>query len=337
MDRKAVSFLIAGALLGALIATAGFAVYTRDLRSGGAEQKLLKLGHSLSPEHPVHKGMVRLAKLVEERSGGSLQVEIFPGGQLGSETGMIEQVQRGALAMTKTSSAPLSSFIDEMGVFGVPYVFRSEEHYWQVLTGPIGREILLSGQDKGVRGLCYYDAGARSFYTIDTPVQQPSDLEGLKIRVQKSENAIQMVRALGGSPTPIAWGELYTALQQGTVDGAENNLPSFYSNRHFEVCKHFSLDEHTMVPDILLISTDVWQNLTSQQQRWLQEAAADSRRYQRKLWDEAVDEALRAVKDAGVTIHRPEKAPFIEKVQSMHDAYAGTVVGELMARIEKVQ
>jgi tripartite ATP-independent transporter DctP family solute receptor len=154
--------------------------------------------------------------------------------------------------MTKTSAAPMEGFVPEMAIFGIPYVFRDNDHCWRVLESEIGRQLLAAGQSVGLHGLCYYDAGSRSFYTIDRPILVPDDLRGLKIRVQQSKTAMDMVEALGGSPTPIPWGELYTALQQRMVDGAENNPPSFHSNRHFEVCKHLSLDEHTIVPDILV-------------------------------------------------------------------------------------
>jgi TRAP-type C4-dicarboxylate transport system substrate-binding protein len=146
-----------------------------------------------------------------------------------------------------------------------------------------------------------------------------------------------MVEALGGSPTPIPWGELYTALQQRMVDGAENNPPSFYSNRHFEVCRHLSLDEHTVVPDILVISQRIWEQLPPHVQIWVQEAADESSIYQRRLWREGTEQALAAVEREGVTIHRPDRQPFIERVRPMHESYAGTPIGDLLARIREME
>ncbi|MEJ2274097.1 MAG: TRAP transporter substrate-binding protein DctP, partial [Woeseiaceae bacterium] len=160
---------------------------------------------------------------------------------------------------------------------------------------------------------------------------------GLKIRVQKSQTSVRMVKALGGSATPISWGELYTALQQGVVDGAENNPPSFYLSRHYEICKYYSLDEHTSVPDILLMSSRIWHDLSPQQQAWLQQAVDDSVTYQRKLWREATEEALAAVQAAGVEVSRPDKAPFQDAVREMKATYKGTEVGDLLARIEAVE
>ena len=163
-------------------------------------------------------------------------------------------------------------------------------------------------------------------------------MDGLKIRVMKSQSAMEMVKALGGSPTPISWGELYTALQSGVVDGAENNAPSLYTSHHYEVCKHYSLDEHTCVPDVLIISTKVWNSLTEQEQKWLQEAADESVPVERKYWDESVKESLRIVQEAGVTIHHPDKSKFAAKVQGLLDKYKqDEVLGDLIRRIQAVE
>ena len=334
---KSLSMFVAGIFVGLLAATGGFTLLVRQQniqRSAGASAYVLKLGHSLDQAHPVHTAMEFMAQRLAEKSAGMVELRIFPNGQLGSETECIEQLQRGALAMTKTSAAPMESFIPEMAVFGVPYAFRDEDQYWRVLEGQVGQRLLDSGQRVRLRGLCYYDAGSRNFYTIDRPIHSPDDLRGLKIRVQKSKTAMDMVEALGGSPTPIPWGELYTALQQRMVDGAENNPPSFYANRHYEVCKHLTLDAHTLVPDVLLISEDIWQELPPQVRTWVREAAIESSRYQRKLWQEKTEEALQAVQAAGVTVYRPDKSPFIDKVAAMHHSYDGTPVGELLDEIK---
>lgn len=298
---------------------------------------ILKLAHVLDTSHPVHQGMVVLAQKVYEKSGGKMRVDIYPSGQLGNERDLIELLQIGSLAMTKVSTAPLESFVPEMKIFGIPYLFRDEDHRWKVLNGEIGKRLLLAGQHYFLRGLCYYDAGCRSFYTTKEPIEQPNDLSGLKIRVMKSITSMAMVKSLGGSATPIPFGELYTALQQGVVDGAENNPPSFHLSRHYEVCKYYSLDEHTAVPDILLISTFVWNRLTPQEQTWLQEAADESVIAQRQFWKESVDEALKVVQEAGVQVIYPDKAPFREKVTSMYDSYKGTQIYDLIQEITAVQ
>ena len=297
----------------------------------------LKIAHGLNMDHPVHKAMEFLADRALEKSGGSLVVDIYPSEQLGNEKECIEQLQLGILSMTKVSSSPLESFVPNIKVFALPFLFRDAEHKWKVFTGPIGKELLIEGAAKGLRGLCYYDAGARSFYTKDKPILHPDDLKGLKIRVQQSPMAIKMVDALGGSATPIPWGELYTALQQGVVDGAENNEPSLYTSRHYEVAKHYSLDEHTMVPDVLLISTLQWNGLSDEHKKILQDAADESVPHQQKLWAEFVQEAMEDMKSKGLTVYTPDKAPFMERAQNMYTQFEGTEIGDLAKRIQEVQ
>jgi TRAP-type C4-dicarboxylate transport system substrate-binding protein len=189
------------------------------------------------------------------------------------------------------------------------------------LDGPIRQQLLNEGEQYWLKGLGYYDAGSRSFYTKDKPVNTPDDLEGQKIRVMESVTAMDMVSSLGGSPTPISWGELYTALQQGVVDGAENNPPSFYLSRHYEVAKYYTLDEHTVLPDVLLAGTYLWDKLMPEEQGWLKQAVDASVVYQRKLWLEAENEALEAVQKAGVTIIRPDKTLFSEKIKDSFEKY----------------
>jgi tripartite ATP-independent transporter DctP family solute receptor len=300
--------------------------------------KILKLAHGLDPSHPVHKAMVYMADRCNEISEGELQMEIYPSGQLGSEQQCVELLQIGSLAITKVSSAVMESFTEEYKVLGLPYLFRSKEHAFTVLDGEIGKEILLSSEPFWIRGLCFYDAGSRSFYTLDTPIHTPDDLQGLKLRVMKSIISMNLVKALGGSPTPISWGELYTALQSGVVDGAENNPPSFYTSHHYEVCKYYSLNEHSMVPDVLVISQKVWEHLTEDEKKWLQMAADDSVAEQRKLWAESVEESLKAVQEAGVTIIYPDKEPFAAKVEEIYDMYKDNeVLYDLLTRIKAVQ
>ncbi len=322
-------------MLGLLVATFGFAMMVRQGTSAASDGKtILKLGHGLDQNHPVHEAIVFLAERVKEKSGGTVEIQIYPNGQLGSETESLEQLQRGALAMAKTSTAPLESFVPEMAIFGVPYVFRDEDHFWQVLHGEIGHELLDAASSHGLKGLCYYDAGARSFYTISKQINEPADLRGLKVRVQQSKTSMEMAEALGASPTPVDFGELYTALQSRMVDGAENNPPSFYSSRHFEVCKHYALNEHARVPDLLLMSKKVWDRLSPEVQVWLQEAADESSEFQRELWRVESKNALDAVEKAGVTITYPDETKFAERVGPMHDSLDGTAVGKLLRRIK---
>ncbi len=304
---------------------------------GQSDTRVLKLAHGLDVAHPVHLAMVHMADRLTEISEGRMRVDIYPSGQLGEERELIEMLQIGSLAMTKVSASPLESFVPEMKIFSIPYVFRDHEHLWRVLDGEIGRRLLLAGQRYYLRGLCYYDAGPRSFYTRGRAVRTPDDLRGLKIRVQKSITSTRMVQTLGGAATPIDWGELYSALQQGVVDGAENNPPSFYLSRHYEVSRYYTLDEHTWVPDILLISTRVWEGLSRQERDWLAAAVASSVAEQRRLWRQASQHALEQVRAAGVEIIEPDRAAFRNAVQPMHESYRGTPVHDLLRAIERVR
>jgi len=300
--------------------------------------RVLKLAHGLDPSHPVHQAMVIMADRCKEISNGELSIDIYPSGQLGSEQQCVELLQIGSLAITKVSAAVMESFTEEFKVLGLPYVFRSREHSFSVLDGEIGDELLLSTEPFWIRGLCFYDAGSRSFYTIDKPINHPDDLKGMKIRVMKSITAMEMVKAQGGSPTPISWGELYTALQSGVVDGAENNPPSFYTSHHYEVCKYYSLNEHTMVPDVLIISQKVWKKLSAQEKEWLQQAADESVVVERKLWAESEKESLRIVEEAGVIINYPDKEPFAEKVEDLLESYReNEKLFDLITRIREVK
>lgn len=281
--------------------------------------RIIKMGHAQVTAHPVHNAMVYLAERVEEKSNGRIKVKVYPNQQLGTERELLELLQIGSLGMTKVSAASLEAFSPEISVLGLPYLFRDDEHIDKVFNGEIGDQLLLSSEKFWLRGLCFYDAGKRSFYSKTKPIETPEDLKGLKIRVQESKMAINMVRGMGGSPTPVAYGELYTALQQGIVDAAENNPPSFYNSRHYEVCKYYTIDEHTVIPDVVLISTKVWELLSPEEQQWMQEAADESAVYQAKLWKESVDESMREVEKAGVIISYPPKEPFAASVKSVYE------------------
>jgi tripartite ATP-independent transporter DctP family solute receptor len=297
---------------------------------------VLKLGHSLDITHPVHKAMVYMAEKVAEKSQGRMKVEVFPNEQLGNEKECIEALQLGYMAITKTSTAVMEGFVPKMKIFGIPYLFRDSEHYWKVLKGPIGKDLLEAGKSKGLRGLCFYDAGSRSFYA-KKEIKSPEDLKGLKIRVMNSIMSMKMVEAMGGSPTPIPWGELYTSLDQGVVDAAENNPPSFRTSRHYEVCNYYILDEHTRLPDILIISTRIWDSFSPEFQQILQESVDESVEYQRKIWAEAEESDMKIVKEAGVKISYPDKEPFKASVRSLWEEFEGTDLGELIKQIQEVQ
>lgn len=315
-----------------------FAILVLVSCGGTAGKRELKLAHGLPTDHPVHQAMEFMAKRANELSEGKMVIDIYPAEQLGSEQQCVELLQIGSLAITKVSAAVMESFAEDYKVFGLPYIFKSKEHAFKIMDGEIGQDLLRSTEDKWLRGLCYYDAGSRSFYMKSTPIRNPLDLNGKKIRVMRSITAVEMVRALGGSATPISYGELYTALQSGVVDGAENNPPSFYTSRHYEVCKYYSLDEHTTIPDVLVISQKVWDKLSPREQQWIQQAADESAVLERKLWAESEKKSLEEVQKAGVEINYPDKEPFIEKVQPLLEAYRDNpVIYSYIKRIKAVQ
>jgi tripartite ATP-independent transporter DctP family solute receptor len=283
--------------------------------------KVMYLGHTLPQTHPVHKGIVEFKKALEKKSNGTLKVKIFPDAQLGSEREVLELLQIGSVAATKVSAATLSNFVPEYHILGIPYLFRDKQHQFDVLEGPIGKSILEKGSKFWLRGLCYYDAGSRSFYTSTKAIRTPDDLKGLKIRVMNNQMAINMVNSMGGSATPLAYGELYTAIQQGVVDGAENNPPSFVSSNHYEISKYYTLDQHSSVPDVLLIGTKYWDKLSDQEKVWVQQAADESAQAQKVFWNESVEESMNIAKKAGVEIIIPEKSLFAEKSKSVVEEF----------------
>lgn len=281
--------------------------------SSASNEKILFFAHSLPTSHPVHKGILAMQEALNEKSGGKLQIKIFPDGQLGSERETIELLQIGSIAMTKVSASALSNFAPEYKITVIPYLFRDSEHLFKNLEGEVGEQLLASGTEYLLRGVCFYDAGARSFYTKDAPVNSPDDLDGLKLRVQNDQMSVDMANTLGASATPMAFGELYTALQQNVVDGAENNIPSFVSSNHFEVCKYYIFDEHTMVPDVVIIGTKFWDSLSDEEKAWLEEAADESVAKQKQYWKETVDENMKMLKEKGIEFIYPDKEPFVKK------------------------
>lgn len=280
-------------------------------------KKVVYLAHSLPTSHPVHRGVEVFAETLQKQSNGQMEVKIFPDGQLGSEREVLELLQIGSIAMTKVSAATMANFAPEYEVLGVPYLFRSKEHMFSVLEGETGKAILKAGSEYLLKGLCFYDAGSRSFYTVDKPIQTPEDLRGMKIRVMNHQMSVDMVNSMGGAATPMSYGELYTALEQGVVDGAENNPPSFVTSGHYEIAKYYSLDEHSSVPDVLVMGVGYWASLSEEEQGYIEEAARVSAQAQKVFWRENVEDCMKKLRAAGVEIYRPDKSLFAQSAQSV--------------------
>ncbi|MCJ8319966.1 MAG: TRAP transporter substrate-binding protein [Colwellia sp.] len=297
---------------------------------------VLRVGHTLDTEHVVHKSLVHMSERLSHYSQGTMSLKLYANGQLGSEREMVELLQIGSLAMTKVSAAAIEGFVPEMKIYSLPYIFSSRSHRWSVLQGEVGQNILSSTEKANLTGLGYFDAGSRSFYTCKSIVRTPNDVTGKKIRVMSSRTAIKMIEAFGGAATPISWGELYAALQQGVVDGAENNPPSYYLSHHYEICPYYSLNEHTSVPDVIIASKHIFDALNPEQQQWLKLAMSDAVEFQKSLWMKAEENALEAVKVAGVEVIYPDKQPFFDAVAPFHATFKDTEIGELLQKIKQV-
>jgi tripartite ATP-independent transporter DctP family solute receptor len=302
-----------------IVANLASVVLLGGLSLSAASATTLKLSHNGDNKSPIHKAMEFLSDSVSKKTDGEVRIRIYPNGQLGTQRESMELLQNGALDMVKSNASEMESFDPAYGAFNIPYIFHDREHYYRALKSKdVGEKILNSSEKYGFVGITYYDGGARSFYA-NKPIKTPADLKGLKIRVQPSPTAIKMTELMGASPTPLAFGELYTALQQGVVDGAENNINSVTTYRHGEVAKFYSLDEHTMIPDVLVISTESWKNLTPEQQTALKDAGRDSMEFMKEIWAENVNEEMQKAQSMGVEIVKVSKDAFIDAVKPMHD------------------
>ncbi|MTI17961.1 TRAP transporter substrate-binding protein [Rhodobacteraceae bacterium RKSG542] len=301
----------------------GFAVTSVLLATTAVDARTLRLSSVLPEDNPSHISLEFMAERVKELSGGDLQIMIFPNGQLGDTRDSTEQVQGGMIDMTRSSAADLAGFDDYYMALSLPYLFRSETHFHNALSNKeIQDEVFGYTKDKGFVGLMFTYDGTRSFYS-NKEIHSPADLKGMKIRVQSSPSALRMVELLGASPTPISFGELYSALQQGVVDGAENNPQALVDMRHGEVSKVYSMDEHGMNPGVVIISSMTWDGLSAEEQGYLRQAADETMSYHRDLYAKQTLEVIKtAQEDLGVKFIEVEKGPFIDAVLPMHDEVA---------------
>ena len=295
----------------------------------------LTLSHGLAEDHAVHIALTAFAQDVQEQSGGSINIEIFPNGVLGSETDNITQIRAGALDMVKVSASTLGNFQNEWNVLSVPYVFNDQEHYYNVMDGEIAQDLYQLTADKGFMGLTWMDSGARSFYTADRAIRTPSDLKGLRIRTMDSQMAIDMMDALGGSATVMGYSDIYTGMQQGVIDGAENNVTAMRD--HADVTQYYCFDEHTRIPDILLISTDTWNAMSDHQREIMTTCAQKMTEDYKGAWIEFENEVLATAEEKGVELVRDvDTAAFQEACQSIYDDLAAESP-DVYAYVERIQ
>lgn len=291
-------------------------------QSHAENQVVLRFAYA-SNSQPVKDAMSKFGELLSEKTNGEVVVEYYPDAQLGGERELIELTQTGAVDITKVSGSALEAFSKKYSIFGIPYLFDSEEHFYTVMENRLIMDpIYQSTEDLGFIGLTYYDSGQRSFYMTHGPVKTPDDLKGKKIRVMQSETAIKMIQLLGGSPTPMGSNEVYTSLQQGIIDGAENNEFVLVTAGHGDVTKYYSYDEHTRVPDIVIINKDILNRLTEEQRQAVYEAAKESTEFEKLVWKAAVEkEKEEAIKKHEVIFNDVDKKPFQEAVQPLHDEF----------------
>jgi tripartite ATP-independent transporter DctP family solute receptor len=295
----------------------------------------LKLSHNGDVKSPVHKALKFFADEVQEKTNGDLKVRVYPNGQLGTQRESLELLQSGALDMAKSNASELESFDPAYGAFNIPYIFRDREHFYRALESQeVGQKILSSSEKYGFVGVAYFDAGSRNFYTTK-PIRSPSDLKGMKIRVQPSPSAIKMMELMGASPTPLSFGELYTALQQGVVDGAENNIGAVTTYRHGEVAKYYSQDGHSMIPDVLVISSTTWEKLSDKNKALVLTAGKSATAYMKKIWGEYTEQELKKAAKMGVEILDVNKDAFINAVEPMHkEAENNSVIASYVKAIK---
>lgn len=332
------SKLITSCVLGLFMGTAlltGCGSSSSKAPSTEKKEILLKAADNQPEDYPTTMALKEMARLLSDRTQGRIKMQVYAGGQLGGEKESIEMTQMGTIAINRVSTAPLVSFVPKMGVFSMPFLFRDSDHFWKVLDGAVGKDLLKSLETNNLVGLGYYDSGARSFYTKGKAINTAEDAKGQKIRVQQSKIFVDLINSLGASATPMGYGEVYSGLQTGIIDGAENNPPSFWTTKHYEVCKFYVLDEHAMVPEAIIMSKKVWDTLSPEDQKIVAQAAADSVGYEKKLWTEFTEKSLKELADKGVIISKPDKESFRKAVAPMYEKYPE--YKEVIAQIQAVK
>jgi tripartite ATP-independent transporter DctP family solute receptor len=319
---------------------AGATLLAAALMTGTAlAQTVLKSSDTHPDGYPTVEGVKYFGELVKERTAGRYSVELYHSAQLGEEKDTIEQVRSGVIELNRISMAPFNGTVKESVVPALPYIFRSEEHMHKVMDGAIGDQIKKAFEDTaGLVVLAYYDAGARSFYNKTKPINSVADMKGLKFRVIQSDIFVDMVAALGANATPMPYGEVYSAIETGVIDGAENNFPSYDTAKHFEVAKNYSLDEHTILPEVFVMNKAAWDKLTPEDQEIFKQAAKESVAKQRELWAAKVGESRKKVEAGGAQITTPDKQGFIDAMKPVYEKHVtDDVLKKMVADVQAVQ
>lgn len=320
----------------AIMASAAFIAVAA---TAGAADRVLRSSDTHPDGYPTVEAVKHMGKLLEEKTGGKLGVEVFHSAQLGQEKDTIEQTQFGVIDLNRVSLGPFNNIIEETQIPSLPYIFRSVEHMHKVMDGPVGQEILDAFAAHDLVGLAFYDGGSRSFYNSQKPITSMDDLKGMKFRVMQSDMFVDMVGALGANATPMPYGEVYSSIQTGVIDGAENNWPSYDSSGHFEVAKYYTLDQHLIVPEVLVMSKKTWDGLSEDEQKAVKDAAKESVPYMRELWAAQEKKSEDKIRAAGAEIVTDiDKTPFIEAMKPVYEKYVKSdKLKDMVTRIQATE
>jgi tripartite ATP-independent transporter DctP family solute receptor len=323
------------------LATTLLAVVYAIAPAAAQQKTVLKASDVHAAGYPTVVAVENLGKKLEQATNGRVSVQMYPAMQLGGEKEAIEQAQVGAIAFARVSVGALGPVVDDLNVFNMPYVFRNTAHMQQVIDGPIGQELLdkVTNSGKGLIGLCWMDAGARNFYDTKKPIKTVADLKGLKIRVIGNPIFVDMANAMGGNGVAMGYDQVFSALQTGVVDGAENNPPSFVFDNHYQVAKFYTLDEHLIVPEMLVFSKKAWDAMSKEDQALLVKFSKEAQQEERKLWAAYEQQAMDKAKAAGIQIIQvsdADKKAFQDAVKPVWDKY-GPKYAATVKRIQEVK
>ncbi len=298
-----------------------------------------RVADTQAADYPTVRAVIYMGRLIEQRTGGRHTLRVFHSRQLGEEKETIEQTRVGAIDLNRTNVAPIGSLVPTANLLALPFLFRSPEHLHQVLDGPIGNEILASFQPYGFIGLTFYDSGARSIYNSVRPVRTLADMKGLRIRVQQSKLMSEMIKALGAVPVELPYGQVETALTTKLIDGAENNWPSYVTTNHYKAARYYTLTEHTMSPEVLVMSLKAWRSLSAEDQKIFREAARESNIFMRKQWHALEEQSQAQAQQAGnVIVAKFDRKPFEGAMSGIYaKAATDPALRQLIDRIRQVQ
>ncbi|MGR9248122.1 TRAP transporter substrate-binding protein [Rhizobium leguminosarum] len=317
---------------------AGLMVAASFMSGAASAQTVLKSSDTHPDGYPTVEGVKYFGELLKERTQGRYSLEVYHSAQLGEEKDTIEQVRSGVIELNRVSMAPFNGTVKESIVPALPYIFRSEEHMHKVMDGAIGDQIKKAFEPAGLVVLAFYDAGARSFYNKTKPISSVADMKGLKFRVIQSDIFVDMVAALGANATPMPYGEVYSGIETGVIDGAENNFPSYDTAKHAEVAKNYSLDEHTILPEVFVMNKAAFDKLTPEDQAIFKQAAKDSIAKQRELWSAKVTESRTNVEKLGAQISTPDKQGFIDAMAPVYEKHVkDDVLKKMVEDVKAVQ